>query len=52
MPKRKTFQVQVTLTATVEAADSAEAAALVLHELRLRCGECALVVTVVQEVQE
>ena len=46
---RKTYNVQVTLTATVDAQDSAAAAAEVLHELWLRCSECELVVTVVTE---
>lgn len=50
-PTRHTYRVQVTLTATVDAADSASAATEVLHELRLRCGECELVVVQVEEAQ-
>ena len=51
MSKQRTYRVEVVLTATVEAADSAQAAYDVLSELRLRCGECELVVTVVREVE-
>jgi len=43
------YEVQVTLTAEIEAPDSATAALEVLRELRLRCSECTLVVTTVRE---
>lgn len=52
MPKTKLYTVQVTLTAEIEAADTAIAAAEVLHELHLRCSECTLVVTMVYETDQ
>jgi len=52
MPRRKTFTVEVTLTARVEAASSAEAAADVLSGLPPQSDACTVVVTVVKEVKE
>ena len=46
---RHTYRVEVTLTATVDAQDSASAGAEVLHELWLRCGECDLLVVQITE---
>jgi hypothetical protein len=50
-PPVRTYRVQVTLTATVDASDTAAAATEVLRELWLRLPECELLVTVVTEVK-
>lgn len=52
MTPNRDYEVQVTLTAEIEASDSATAAAEVLRELRLRLPECTLVVTVVKKLAE
>jgi hypothetical protein len=49
-PTQRAYQVQVTLTATVDAQDSASAGAAVLHDLRLDHPGCELVVVQVTEV--